>query len=56
MTAKEREELIDFSIGKLTELKIKTDFEDRTRGKTRYIKKTQAYQDVINLLKEVKRW
>lgn len=55
MTTLEREELIDFAILKLTELKIKNDFEDKKRGKFRYIKKGQAYQDLINLLKEVKR-
>lgn len=54
MTAKEREEIIDFAIGKLTELKIKTDFEDKARKKVRYVKKSQAYQDLINLLKEMK--
>lgn len=56
MTAREREELIDYTIGKLTELKIKTHLEDKQRGKVRYVKKTQAYQDLINLLKEIKRW
>ena len=54
MTAREREELIDFAISKLTELKIKNDFEDRARKKIRYVKKSQAYQDLINLLKEIK--
>lgn len=54
MTALEREELIDFAIVKLTELKIKNDFEDRARNKIRYVKKSQAYQDLINLLKEIK--
>ncbi len=54
MTAREREEIIDFAIGKLTELKIKTDFEDKARKKVRYVKKSQAYQDLINLLKEMK--
>lgn len=54
MTAREREELIDFAIAKLTELKIKNDFEDRARKKIRYVKKSQAYQDLINLLKEIK--
>lgn len=49
-----REEIIDFAIGKLAELKIKSVFEDKTRKKTRYIKKTQVYQDLINLLKEMK--
>lgn len=53
MAAREREELIDFVIVKLTELKIKNDFEDRARKKIRYVKKSQAYQDLINLLKEV---
>lgn len=54
MTTLEREELIDFAIVKLTKLKIKTDFEDRARKKVRYVKKSQAYQDLINLLKEMK--
>lgn len=54
MTSLEHEELIDFAIYKLTELKIKNDFEDKKRGKVRYIKKGQAYQDLINLLKEIK--
>lgn len=54
MTTREKEELIEFAIVKLTELKIKTDFEDRQRKKIRYVKKTQAYQDLINLLKEMK--
>ena len=52
MTAREREEIIDFAIGKLTELKA--DFEDKARKKVRYVKKSQAYQDLINLLKEMK--
>lgn len=56
MTAREREELIDFAIGKLTELKIKTHHEDLKRRKTRYVRKTQAYQDLINLLKDIQRW
>ena len=54
MIALEREELIDFAIVKLTELKIKNDFEDRGRKKVRYVKKSQAYQDLINLLKKIK--
>ena len=56
MTAKEREALIDYAIGKLTELKIKAEIEDRARGKARYVKKTRAYQDLINLLKDIARW
>lgn len=54
MTTREREELIEYAIEKLTQLKIKNDFEDRKRKKVRYVKKTQAYQDLINLLKEMK--
>ena len=56
MTTKEKETLIDYAIKKLTELQIKADFEDKARGKVRYIKKVQAYKDLINLLKEVNRW
>lgn len=48
------EELIDEAIYKLTKLKIKAEIEDRARGKVRYVKKAQAYQDLINLLKEIK--
>jgi hypothetical protein len=46
-------ELIEHAIYKLTTLKIKTELEDRARGKTRYVKKTQAYQDLIDLLKQI---
>jgi hypothetical protein len=45
--------LIDEAIYKLTELKIKTELEDRARGKVRYVKKVQAYQDLIDLLKQI---
>lgn len=48
-------ELIDYAIDKLTELQIKAHYEDRTRGKVRYVKKTSAYYDLIQLLKEIKR-
>ena len=48
--------LIDEAIYKLTQLKIKAHHEDRTRGKVRYVKKVQAYQDLINLLKEIEKW
>lgn len=47
--------LIDYTIGKLVELKIKAHLEDRQRNKIRYVKKTQAYQDLIDLLKELRR-
>ena len=43
----------DFIIEKLTELLIKTDMEDTRKGKETYIKKTRAYQDLIQLIKEV---
>ena len=56
MQIKEKEELLDFTISKLTELKIKAHHEDFKRGKARYVKKTQAYQDLINLLKDIERW
>jgi hypothetical protein len=46
--------LIDEAIGVLTKLKIKAEIEDRVRGKVRYVKKARAYQDLINLLKEMK--
>lgn len=46
-------DLIEFAIEKLTYLLIEADFEDKRRGKTRYIKKTQAYKDLIKLLKEL---
>ena len=45
--------LIDEAIGVLTKLKIKAEIEDRARGKTRYVKKTRAYQDLIDLLKQI---
>ena len=43
-------ELIEYAIYKLTELKIKAEIEDRARKKIRYVKKTRAYQDLIDLL------
>jgi hypothetical protein len=49
------EVLIDEAIYKLTELKIKAEIEDRARGKVRYVKKSQAYKDLIELLKNIKR-
>lgn len=53
MTAKEHEKLMDYAIEKLTQLKIQTEFEDRQRGKKRYVSKVSAYSDVIKILKEV---
>ena len=49
------EELIDTAIYKLTQLKIKAELEDRARGKVRYVKKSRAYYDLIQLLKDIKR-
>lgn len=46
-------ELIDYAIEKLTQLLIKADFDDKARGKVRYVKLTQAYKDLIKLLKEI---
>lgn len=54
MTVKEREELIDYAIGKLTERLIQQEFEDKIKKKTTYVKKTRAFKDLIHLLKEVK--
>ena len=50
-----RNDMVEYSIEKLTELKLKAEFEDRIRGKKRYISKVSAYQDLINLLREVKK-
>lgn len=47
------EEIIAFILKKLKELKIKAEFEDRQRGKKRYVSKTSAYQDLINLLEDL---
>ena len=55
MTAKDYEELIEYAIDKLTQLKIQAEFEDRQRGKKRYVSKTSAFRDVIKILKEVNR-
>lgn len=43
----------DFIIEKLTELLIKTDIEDKQKGKETYVKKTRCYKDLIKLVKEV---
>lgn len=47
-------ELINDAISKLYELKIKAEIEDRQRGKKRYVSKTSAYKDLINLLEDMK--
>ena len=47
-----KNELIEYAVGKLTELLIEQDFKDKKKGKVTYVKKTQAYKDLIKLLKE----
>lgn len=47
------EELKEFIITKLTEMLIKTDMEDKQKGKNTYVKKTRAFKDLIKLVKEV---
>lgn len=47
--------MMDYAIEKLTELLIKQEFEDRTKEKETYVKKTQCYKDLIKLLKDLKR-
>ncbi len=44
--------MVDFILEKLYELRIKAEFEDRERGKKRWVSKVSAYQDLINLLEE----
>lgn len=46
-------DLIEFAIDKLQELRIKAEFEDRRRGKKRYVSKTSAYNDLIKLLEDL---
>lgn len=41
----------DDIITKLTELLIQQDIEDKKKGKTTYVKKTQCYRDLIFLIK-----
>lgn len=45
-------ELKEFLIEKLTSLKIKAEFENRKKGKIKYVSVTSVYQDLIKLLKE----
>lgn len=42
----------EFIIDKLTELMIKQDFEDRKNKKATYIKKVDAYRDLIKFFKK----
>lgn len=45
--------MIEYAIDKLMQLKIQAEFENRQRGKKRYVSKCSAYQDLINLLEEI---
>lgn len=47
-------DVVEYSINKLLELRLQAEWEDRQRGKKRYISKVSAYQDLINLLKDIK--
>ncbi len=44
--------MIDFIIEKLTQLLIEQDFKEKQSGKITYVKKKQAYMDLINFLKK----
>jgi len=46
-------DLIEFTIDKLKQLELKTEFEDRQRGKVRYVSKRSIYKDLIKLLEEI---
>lgn len=46
-------EIIEFAIEKLYELKVRAEWEDRQRGKKRYVSKVSAYADLIKLLEEL---
>lgn len=48
-----KDDIIEYAIEKLYELKVKAEFEDRIRKKKRYVSKCSAYQDLINLLEEL---
>ena len=46
--------MIDYSIEKLTQLLIQQDLKDKKMQKKELISKSQAYKDLIKLLKEVR--
>ena len=48
-----RMRLVEYALAKLQELRIKAEFEDRQRGKKRYISKVSAYNDLIKLLEDL---
>lgn len=45
--------LPEYALDILMKLMIEQEFEDKKKGKTTYVKKAQAYRDLINLIKEV---
>ena len=48
-----RMQLVEYALTKLTELRIRAEFEDRQRGKKRYVSKVSAYKDLIKLLEDL---
>ena len=44
---------ISYIIDKLYKLKVKTEFEDRIRGKIRWITKRSAYNDLIKFMEDL---
>lgn len=48
-----RMQLVEYALEKLYELRIKAEFEDRQRGKKRYVSKVSAYNDLIKLLEDL---
>ena len=44
---------LEFAMDKLLQLRIKAEFEDRQRGKKRYVSKVSAYNDLIKLLEDL---
>lgn len=49
-----RKQLVEYALDKLYELKVKAEFDDRIRGKKRYVSKVSAYKDLIKLLEDIK--
>lgn len=47
---KTQKQTIEYAIEKLYKLRIQAEWEDRIRGKKRWVSKVSAYQDLINLL------
>lgn len=46
--------MIEYAIEILTRLYIEQDFKDKQKGKCTYVKKSRAYKDLIDLLKELR--